>query len=322
MNIGKIEISVIVPCYNEELVICESYKRLTNVMKKTEKTYELIFINDGSSDKTEEILNEMAKRDSSLKVISLSRNFGHQNALSAGLSYCSGSLAIIIDADLQDPPEVIPEMLRICEEEGANVVYGVRKSRKGESAFKLLTAKIFYRLMNFMSEVNIPVDSGDFRLVDRKIIDHFNRLKEKNKYIRGLISWFGYKQCPLYYVRDERFAGRTKFSLNRMVRFATSGLLYFSKKPLKLATTVGIFSIFLGLIYVAVILFYLVFGLKTMITGWTSLVVIMVFFGGVQLLTIGVLGQYIGILFDEVKDRPEYIVSSVTNLEGQDEEKM
>ena len=321
MKTNEIEISVVIPCYNEELVICESYKRLTNVMKQIEKTYELIFINDGSSDKTEKILENIAKTDSSLKIISFSKNFGHQNAVTAGLNKCIGNLAVIIDADLQDPPEVIPEMLRICKEENANVVYGVRKFRKGESIFKLLTAKIFYRLMNRLSEVYIPIDTGDFKLIDRNIIDNFNKLHEKNKYIRGLISWFGYKQCPIYYIRDERFAGKTKFSFNKMFLFATNGLLYFSSKPLKLATLIGFFSICLGLIYLLLNLIYLFSGLKTMVSGWTSLIVVIIFFGGIQLLTIGVLGQYVGILFDEIKDRPEYIVSRTINMEKQDEGK-
>ncbi len=316
-----VEISVVIPCYNEELVISESYRRLSKVMGQIGVTYELIFINDGSLDKTETLLKEIAKLDTSVKVITFSKNFGHQNAVSAGLKYCIGNLAVIIDADLQDPPEVIPEMLKICKEENANVVYGVRKLRKGESTFKLLTAKIFYRLMNRLSEVKIPVDTGDFRLIDRTIIDNFNQLKEKNKYIRGLISWFGYKQCPFYYIREERFAGETKFPFKKMFLFATNSMLYFSKKPLKIATIAGIFCIGLGLIYVLLNLIYLFFGLRTMVTGWTSLIVIIVFFGGIQLLTIGVLGQYVGILFDEIKDRPEFIVSNTINIDMKNDER-
>ena len=315
MTSNKIELSVIIPCYNEELVISESYKRLTVVLKQTGKSYELLFVNDGSADKTESILATLAETDPAVKVISFSKNFGHQPAVSAGLKYCVGELAVIIDADLQDPPEVILEMLRIQNEEKANVVYGVRKHRKGESAFKLLTAKIFYRLLNRMSEVQIPVDTGDFRLVDRNIIDNFNNLKEKNKYIRGLISWFGFKQVPVYYNRDERFAGETKFPFKKMFRFATNSLLYFSRKPLKIASVVGMICIGLGLFYLLLNLYYWFFHLRTMVTGWTSLVVIIVFFGGIQLLTIGVLGQYIGILFDEIKDRPEFLVSRTINTE-------
>lgn len=313
MIVSDVDLSIIIPCYNEELVINESYQRLSEVLRKIGRSYELLFINDGSADKTEMILEGLAKTDSAVKVISFSKNFGHQNAVSAGLKYCSGNFAVIIDADLQDPPEVIPEMLKIQEAEQANVVYGVRQSRKGESRFKLLTAKLFYRLLNRISEVQIPIDTGDFRLVDRNIIDNFNRLKEKNKYIRGLISWFGYKQCPIYYARQERFAGETKYPFKKMLRFATNSMLYFSKKPLKIASVAGLICIGLGVAYLLLNLYYWFFHLRTMVTGWTSLVVIIVFFGGIQLLTIGVLGQYIGILFDEIKDRPEYIVSRTIN---------
>ncbi len=316
---SETELSIVIPCYNEELVIQESYKRLTSVLKKTGVTYELLFVNDGSSDKTEFILGELAKADACLKVISFSKNFGHQNSVSAGLKYCKGNYAVIMDADLQDPPEVIPEMLRISKSENANVVYGVRQSRKGESFFKLFTAKLFYRILNRLSESTIPVDTGDFRLVDRKVIDTFNKLKEKNKYIRGLISWIGFKQCPVNYTREERFAGTTKFPFSKMFGFATNSMLYFSKKPLKFAILMGFFSICLGLIYLAVSLFFWISGVRTMVSGWTSLIVVIVFFGGVQLLTIGVLGQYIGVLFDEIKERPEFIVSRTINMEEQSE---
>lgn len=311
----NIEISVIIPCYNEELVISESHKRLSNVMNSLGKTYELIFINDGSSDHTENILEGIAQADHSVKWLSFSRNFGHQNAVTAGLKYCSGNLAVIIDADLQDPPEVIPEMLHVLQDQKANVVYGVRKKRLGESRFKLLTAQLFYRLMNYLSEIPIPVDTGDFRLIDRCVIDAFNRLPEKNKYIRGLISWIGFKQTPFYYERDKRFAGETKYPFKKMLKFASTSLLYFSKKPLKIATTIGLISIGLGLFYVSLIMGLMLFGIKALVSGWASLIVTIIFFGGIQLLTIGVLGQYIGILFDETKGRPEYIIKKMVNFE-------
>lgn len=307
-------LSVIIPCYNEELVVQETYKQLTEVMKRTNMDYELIFINDGSRDRTIELLTSLAEEDSAVKVINFARNFGHQCAVTAGINHCHGDLAVIIDADLQDPPEVILDMLEIQQKESANVVYGVRKSREGESWFKLVTAKWFYRILNKLSDVQFPVDTGDFRLIDRQIIDHFNNLHEKNKYIRGLISWMGYKQVPCYYERKERFAGETKYPLKKMLKFATTGLLAFSKKPLKLAEWLGIISVMVSLIYAIVILILKLVNPSTFVVGWTSIILITIFFGGVQLLTIGILGEYIGNLFDEAKDRPEYIVKNKINF--------
>ena len=307
-------LSVIIPCYNEELVVHETYERLSEIVKKTELDYELIFINDGSFDKTFSILYELAQIDTSVKVINFSRNFGHQCAVTAGINNCSGDLAVIIDADLQDPPEVILDMLDIQKKENANVVYGVRKKREGESWFKLITAKYFYRTLNKLSDVKFPIDTGDFRLIDRKIINEFNHLHEKNKYIRGLISWMGYKQVPCYYERKERFAGETKYPLKKMLKFATTGLLAFSKKPLKVAIWIGLASVIIGLIYALVILIFKILYPSSYVVGWTSIIFIIIFFGGIQLLTIGILGEYIGNLFDEAKDRPEYIINEKINL--------
>jgi len=307
-------ISVIVPCYNEEQVICETYKQLTEQIKVIEKPYEIIFINDGSKDATLDMLKNISSEDKNVKIIDFSRNFGHQCAVSAGLKFCTGEIAAIIDADLQDPPAVIIEMLKIMETEQANVVYGVRKHRAGESGFKLLTAKWFYRTLNAMSEVKFPLDTGDFRIVDRKIIDQFNALKEKNKYIRGLISWMGYKQMPCYYDREKRFAGETKYPLRKMIKFALTGLFYFSKKPLQLATSLGTICIGLGILYFLWMLIAVIFSLIHTVPGWLSIIGIIIFFGGVQLLTIGVLGRYIGNIFDETKERPEFIVNEVINF--------
>jgi dolichol-phosphate mannosyltransferase len=226
-----------------------------------------------------------------------------------------GDVAVIIDADLQDPPEVILEMLNIMKTEQANVVYGVRKHRKGESWFKLLTAKLFYRLLNYLSDVKFPVDTGDFRLMDRKVINEFNALKEKNKYIRGLISWMGFKQMPCYYEREKRFAGETKYPFRKLLKLALTGIFYFSKKPLNVATSLGFVSIVLGLLYAAWVFVSRLLFDNYIISGWTSTIIIIIFFGGVQLLTIGVLGQYIGNIFDEAKGRPEYIVSEKVNFD-------
>jgi dolichol-phosphate mannosyltransferase len=287
---------------------------MTAALTKTDLGgYELLFINDGSHDKTLEILKRIAGDDRKVKILNFSRNFGHQAAVSAGLRECRGDLAVIIDADLQDPPEVIPAMLDVLEKEKCNVVYGVRIKRKGESFFKKMTARVYYRLINYLSDVSFPIDTGDFRLVDRQIIDVFNSMPEKNKYIRGLISWVGFKQCPVYYERDARFAGETKYPLRKMLHFASIGMFYFSKKPLMLATSIGFFSILAGLVFAGWLFASEIFGFGHVITGWTSTILVIIFFGGVQLLTIGVLGQYIGSLFDEVKNRPDYIISEKIN---------
>jgi dolichol-phosphate mannosyltransferase len=295
-------------------VIYETYKQLSEQIGVIEKPYEIIFINDGSKDTTIEILKNIVKEDNRVKIIDFSRNFGHQCAVSAGLKFCKGEVAAIIDADLQDPPAVILDMLKIMETEQANVVYGVRKHRAGENWFKLMTAKWFYRTLNALSEVKFPIDTGDFRIVDRKVIDQFNGLKEKNKYIRGLISWMGFKQVPCYYNREKRFAGETKYPLRKMLKFAMIGLFYFSKKPLQLATSLGTVCIGLGMLYFLWMLIAVVFSMVTTVPGWLSIIGIIIFFGGVQLLTIGVLGRYIGNIFDETKERPEFIVNETINF--------
>ncbi|MCX7811142.1 MAG: glycosyltransferase family 2 protein [Leptospiraceae bacterium] len=313
-NHKKELLSVIVPCFNEEEVIEETYKRLTNVLKENHINYEILFINDGSIDKTLEILTNIAKNDPKIKIISFSRNFGHQSAVSAGIHHCKGDYAVIIDADLQDPPEVIPELLSLAKKEQANVVYGVRKKRKGETFFKRFTAWAFYKIINLLSDVPLPENTGDFRLIDKKVIDAFNQLPEKNKYIRGLISWIGFKQIPYYYVREPRFAGETKYPLSKMIKFATTALLYFTRKPLKLATTMGFMSIVVGLLLTIYVFLSLFLKPQQTVSGWASTIIIIIFFGGVQLLTIGVMGEYIGSIFDEIKNRPMYIIDKTYNI--------
>jgi len=241
-------ISIIIPCFDEETVLRDTYLRLSSVLNQSaEFQYELVFVDDGSRDSTPNILRDLAERDPRVGVLKFSRNFGHQPAVSAGIRYCRGDLAVIIDADLQDPPEVIPGMVRQLQVSGSNVVYGVRKKRNGETLFKRGTASLFYRALSQLSEVPLPVNTGDFRVIDRKVIDAFNSLQESNKYIRGLISWVGFKQTPFYYDRDPRFAGSTKYNLRKMIRFASTGVFYFSKKPLKIATTFGFSSVAAGL---------------------------------------------------------------------------
>jgi dolichol-phosphate mannosyltransferase len=310
-------VSVIIPCYNEEKNILETYNRLNNALcNNNDNSIELLFINDGSKDSTQNILQSIAEKDKKVKIISFSRNFGHQAAVVAGIKNCTGDVAAIIDADLQDPPELIPDMIKALQEQSCNVVYGVRKKREGESFFKLFTAKLFYRLLNTLSEVSIPNDTGDFRIIDKKVINAFNQLKETNKYIRGLISWIGYKQVPFYYNRDPRIHGETKYTLRKMLKFASIGVFYFSKKPLKIALNMGILAILIGLSLSVWIVFNRIFHPEFIVTGWTSIILIVIFFGGIQLLTIGVLGQYIGSLFDEAKGRPEYIIDTKINFEN------
>lgn len=307
-------VSVIVPCYNEQQVLNETYTRLTQVMQTHFAQYELIFINDGSRDATLPILKILAKEDPCIRVISFSRNFGHQPAVSSGIANCRGDVAIIIDADLQDPPEVIPDMVKLWQEKACNVVYAVRSNREGETYFKKLTAKLFYRTINYLSEVPLPVDTGDFRLIDRKVIDAFNQLPERNKYIRGLISWVGFKQEPIYYERAERFAGSTKYTLGKMLRFARTSLLYFSHKPLRMASSLGGISVAVALLLLMWVIYNIVFRPNQLVHGWASLLVVMMFFGGIQMLTIGVLGEYISSVFDEIKKRPEFIIDERINF--------
>jgi polyisoprenyl-phosphate glycosyltransferase len=308
-------ISIIIPCFNEEQVISHTYERVSQTMQSFQhRGYELIFINDGSRDKTLEILRVIAQKDTNVKILSFSRNFGHQPAVTAGINICDGDVAIIIDGDLQDPPELFPEMIKIHLEQNANVVYGLRGERKGETFFKKLSAKYFYKTINFLSDTKLPVDTGDFRLIDKHVIEAFKSLPEKNKYIRGLISWIGFKQVPITYVRDERFAGETKYPLSKMIKFATTSLLYFSKKPLKLALTVGLVSIFVGIGLAVWVLTGLLYRSNSIVPGWASTIIALIFFGGIQLLTIGVLGEYLGNMFEEIKNRPEYIVHEKINF--------
>jgi glycosyltransferase involved in cell wall biosynthesis/putative flippase GtrA len=308
----KKRISVVIPCYNEELVVQETYRRLTETMRQIPFEYELIFVNDGSKDRTAELLNEIANHDFCVKVIDFSRNFGHQIAVTAGIEHASGDAVVLIDADLQDPPELIHDFIQKWEE-GYDVVYAIRQRREGESKFKLLTAAMFYRLMQKMTEIPIPLDTGDFRLMDRKVVDSLKQLQEHHRFIRGLVSWVGYKQIGIPYVRAERFAGETKYPLRKMIKFAIDGITSFSFKPLQMATKLGIYSSLLGFIGVLLILYLRLFTQQT-IQGWTSLMVVILFMGGIQLFMLGIIGEYLGRIYDEVRDRPLYLVKSKTNF--------
>ena len=308
------KISVVVPMYYEEKVVEECYKRLKENLEKLKKyENEIIFINDGSKDRTLEILEQIASKDEKIKVISFSRNFGHQAAVTAGLQYVSGDAIVIIDADLQDPPELITEMVALWEQ-GNEVIYGKRKKRKGESAFKLLSAKMFYKTLNSLSDVEIPKDTGDFRLVDRKVVDVINSLPEHNKFLRGLFSWVGYKQLPYEYERKERFAGKTKYPLKKMLKLAADGIIGFSSKPLKLVGTLGFISIIISILILIYALISYILKLNNLSAGWTSIMVAITFFAGVQLLSLWVIAEYIGRIYDETKQRPQYIIDKKYNL--------
>lgn len=309
------KISLVIPMYYEEKVVEECYKRVKKSLKGINQyESEIIFINDGSKDKTLDILQSIANQDKTVKIISFSRNFGHQAAVTAGLKEVTGDAIVIIDADLQDPPELIPEMMKLWEE-GNEVIYGKRKSRKGESAFKLFTAKMFYKTLNALSDVEIPKDTGDFRLVDRKVVDTINKMPEHNKFLRGLFSWVGYKQMPFEYEREERFAGETKYPLGKMLKLALDGIISFSTKPLKLLGGLGIISIFISICILIYALISYAFKLNNLSAGWTSIMVTVTFFAGVQLVSLWIMSEYIGRIYDETKQRPQYIIDKKINIE-------
>ena len=300
-------ISWIVPCFNEEKVILETLKRIREVSIKLNKfNWELILIDDGSRDNTKKIIKEIQNYPLKITLLSFSRNFGHQQAVQAGLDNCSGSASIIIDADLQDPPEIAKLMIEKWEK-GYQVVYGQRTIRREENFFKKFTAFIFYRLLNFFSGVKIPLDTGDFRLIDRTVIDALKNFPEKGRFMRGLIAWIGFNQISVRYIRDPRFAGTTKYSLKKMLSFAIEGLTNFSRKPLRLATFTGfLFSLFsfIGMIYVL----YVRLFTQSWVAGWAAICMTILLSSGIQLIFIGLLGEYIGNIFFETKNRPLYII--------------
>ena len=308
------KISIIIPMYYEEKVADECYKRVTNVLNSLNNyEYEIIFINDGSKDKTLEILENIAKENSKVKVISFARNFGHQAAVTAGLQYVTGDCALIMDADLQDPPELIPDMLKYWEQ-GYEVIYGKRKKRDGESAFKLLTAKMFYSMLNKLSDVDIPKDTGDFRLVDKKVVDVVNALPEHNKFLRGLFSWVGFNQYAYEYERKERFAGETKYPLKKMLKLALDGIISFSTKPLKIVGGVGILSIIVSFAILVYSILSFIFNWNNLTAGWTSIMCTVTFLGGIILLSLWMIAEYIGRIYDESKQRPQYIINKTINI--------
>ena len=303
--------SVVIPCYNEEEVIMESYRRISAVMLSMGEPYELVFVNDGSKDATPALLNRLADEDNSVRVLHFARNAGHQIAVSAGLDYAAGSAVVIIDADLQDPPELIPEMARLWRE-GAQVDYGQRRSRTGESFLKLKTAELYYKLIQKLTGNAIPRDTGDFRLVDEKVADAVRGMPEHARFLRGMFAWVGFKQVPLLYDRDKRFAGQTHYPFKKMLKLAADGIMSFSDKPLKLPLWMGLAWLFLGGLTLLVLLIMALAGHSG--GGWWLASLLMIGFGS-TLASIGIAGSYLARVYDEVKQRPLYIVADTRGFD-------
>ena len=304
---NKMLLSIIVPCFNEEEVIAETFERLLRIAFEVKNLdTEIIFVDDGSNDLTPVLLQKLVDKENFVKAIFLSRNFGHQIAVTAGIDASRGDAVVIIDADLQDPPEVIHNMI-LEWQKGYDVVYGKRIDRKGESIFKKFTAKMFYRILNILSDVHIPLDTGDFRLISKNVVMSLKQMPEKDRFLRGMISWIGFRQTAVHYHRAKRFAGRSKYPLRKMLRFAADAILSFSTKPLQISIGLGIFSSFLSLIVICYALFLRIFT-NIWVEGWTAIMIAVLFIGGIQLLCIGILGNYVGRIYSESKNRPLYFV--------------
>jgi dolichol-phosphate mannosyltransferase len=306
---SKALISIVTPVFNEVEVIDLFYDRVRKAMDALDSmACELIFVDDGSTDGSYDKLVALANADADTKIIKFSRNFGHQIAITAGIELAKGDAVVVIDADLQDPPEVIIEFVAKWQE-GYDVVYGVRDKRDGESRLKLLTAAAFYRLLHRVIKLDIPVDVGDFRLMSRRVVDSFKELKERDRFVRGLVSWIGFRQTGVHYRRDKRFAGETKFPYRKMIKFALDGITSFSDVPLKMATWLGYFTSLLALVYLCSV--FVQKALGETVQGWATIMVGMLFLGGVQLISLGIIGEYVGRIFNEVKQRPLYVVDEI-----------
>lgn len=306
-------VSIVIPTYNEEPVIKVTNERVQTVMDHLGFQYEIIYVNDGSRDHTLQELIALAVDNPIVKIIDLSRNFGHQIAVSAGLECATGDVVVLMDADLQDPPELIEQFMEKWQE-GYDVVYAVRMEREGESALKKWTAHLFYRTMRRWTDIDIPLDTGDFRLMDRLVVDSLVAIRERHRFIRGLVSWVGYRQIGVPYVRAKRYAGESKYPLKKMVQFSLDGITSFSFKPLQLATKLGFTVATCGFVSVLVILYLKIFTNSTL-QGWASLMVLGLFLGGIQLLIFGIFGEYLGRIYDEVRARPLYFVKNQYNLD-------
>jgi polyisoprenyl-phosphate glycosyltransferase len=306
-------ISVIVPCFNEEAVIGMTHSRLTAALADLSlPSYEIIYIDDGSRDQTAQLLRAIASGDPCVKPIFLSRNFGHQIAVTAGLDHAQGTCAVIIDADLQDPPELIGKMVALWQE-GYDVVYGQRTDREGESAFKIETARVFYRGLNALSDVDIPLDVGDFRLIDRCVMDAIAQMPERDRFLRGMVAWVGFRQVALPYARAPRAAGESKYPLIKMIRFAVDGVLSFSLAPLRFVITIGAGIVVLALLGIVFAVLNRLFS-DQWVSGWTMLFIAIMFLGGVQLMVLGVIGEYVGRIYMASKSRPLYLVKKPADI--------
>ena len=306
-------ISVVIPCFNEEEVIKETILRVTKLRNDLSKyDFELIFVDDGSKDHTRSILKKASQEDPNVKVLGFSRNFGHQIAVSAGLDFAGGDAVILMDADLQDPPEIVNDMISKWEE-GYDVVYATRADRHGESKFKIITAKNFYRLLNKLSDIEIPLDTGDFRLMDKKVVAVLKNMPEQHRFIRGMVTWVGFKQTSVLYKRHARYAGESKYPLRKMISFAFDGILSFSSKPLQLSITLGMICVALsiaGIIYSIIVRIFT----QNWVDGWATIIIAILFIGSIQLISIGILGEYIGRIYSEIKKRPLYIIDEKIGL--------
>jgi polyisoprenyl-phosphate glycosyltransferase len=301
--------SLVIPIYNEESTIPALYQRVSAVMDELDDTSELILVNDGSQDRTLELVRELHDRDERVVYLSLARNFGHQIAVTAGLNYVRGEAVIVLDGDLQDPPELIPDLLGLWRE-GYHVVYAQRTKRVQEGWFKRLCAFAFYRILKHLADVDIPTDTGDFCLMDRQVVDLINQMPERNRYLRGLRAWVGFNQIALEFDRDPRFTGEVKYTFVKSLGLAINGLVSFSSVPLRLSTYLGLFSAVLAIVMAILVLYWRVFTNSTL-TGFATIAIAIFFLGAVQLISIGILGEYVGRIYEEVKNRPLYTLSEV-----------
>ncbi len=315
-------ISIVAPVFNEEEVLHELHRRVAEVMDQTRETWELVLVDDGSKDRSAEIIAELHDLDARVGGVSFSRNFGFQIAVTAGLDHARGKAIILTDADLQDPPEVFPRMIAKWRE-GYDVVYGVRASREGETWFKLFTAKLFYRIIYRITSVDIPLDTGDFRLIDRRVVNAIRRMPERNRFLRGMVPWVGFKQTGIEYERQSRFAGESKFSsVSQMLPFAVDAVTSFSYFPLRIATYLGFAMAALSGLAILTVVLLRLFGPQEPLTGQATTLVTVLFLGGVQLISLGIIGEYLGRIYDEVKERPLYLVDKKWEFEEAGEQKI
>ncbi|MCB0197847.1 MAG: glycosyltransferase family 2 protein [Anaerolineae bacterium] len=310
---SEIFYSIVAPCWNEEATLPELHRRISQVMEALEEPWELVLINDGSTDNTSQVMQNLHETDPHVHYIEFARNFGHQIAVTAGMDYAQGKVVILIDSDLQDPPELILKMLDKWRE-GYKVVYAIRSERKGETWFKLFTAQLFYRLIYRITDVNIPLDTGDFRLMDRQVVDQMKAMKEHHRFIRGMTSWVGFEQTGVEYVREERFAGETKYPLRKMIRLAITAITGFSIFPLQLATFVGFATAILSAIFIIFVIIARLSGYQSF-EGQATTLVMVLFLGGIQLISLGIIGEYLGRIYDEVRGRPLYVVNRAVGFD-------